>query len=76
MQSDPHTTGDWLLGAQDIGVEVSTVTREPFALIDESRVFLGDRGFETRYLAIEDQILEGSVRRVQDDRRRRLIDLA
>jgi len=76
VQLDAHATGDGLLGAQDVGVEVSTVTGEPFALVHEPRVLLGNRGLEARRLAIEHQILERPVRRMQNDRRRCFVDLA
>jgi len=76
MQVDPHPTGHELLGAQDVGVQVPAVAGEPFALIDQSCVFLRDRGFEARRLAVEHQLLECPMCRMQDDRCRRLVDLA
>jgi hypothetical protein len=52
------------------------MTREPFALVHQSRVFLGDRSLEAASLAVEHQILEGPMRGMEDDRRRRFVDLA
>ena len=76
MELDPDPARHGLLGARDVGVEVTPVGGEPLALIHEARVFLRRRGLETCHLAVEDELLEGAMRGMQDDGRRCLVDLA
>jgi len=63
------------LCALDVGVEVAPVAGKPLALVHETRVLRCDRGLETANLGIEHQVFEGAMRRVQNDGRRRFVDL-
>jgi len=76
VQLDPDASGHQLLSAQGVGVEIAPVTRKPFALVNQSRVFVRGGGFEAGRLAVEHQFLEGPVGRMQDGRRGRFVDLA
>src|SRR5437879_12176803 len=76
MEREANRPADGALCALDVGVEVAPVTGEPLALVHEARVLRRDRSLETRSLGVEHHVLEGPVRGVQDDGRRRLVDLA
>ena len=52
------------------------VRREPEAVVDHLRVFPRDARLEAQRVLREHHLFEGLVRRVQDHRRRRLVDLA
>jgi len=75
MELDANRPAHGVLCALHVGVEVAPVTSEPLALVDQTRILGRDRAFETPNLGVEHQVLEGPMRRVQNDGRRRLIDL-
>ena len=49
---------------------------KPFALVHEARVLRRDRCLEAPNLGVEHQVFEGPMRRVQNDGRRRFVDLS
>src|SRR5207248_2600829 len=76
VELDAHPTGSGALGALDVCVEVAPMAGEPLALVDETRILRGNRGFEARGLGVEHELFQGAVGRVEDDRRGGFIDFA
>src|SRR2546423_9271722 len=76
MEREANRPADGALCALDVGVEVAPVTGEPLALVHEARVLRRNRSLEMASLGVEHQVFESPVRRVKDDSRRRLVDLA
>src|SRR5436309_1261685 len=76
VESNADLAAHETLRAADVHSEVLMVRREPEAVVDHLRVFPRDARLEAQRVLREHHLFEGLVRRVQDHRRRRLVDLA
>src|SRR5207248_9717721 len=76
MELEANRPAHGALCALDVSVEVAPMTGKPFALVNETRVLRRDRRLETPSLGVEHQVFESPMRRVQDDGRRRFVDLS
>ena len=75
-QLEAHRAGDAPLHRAHERIDGLARLREPEAVVDEVGVGAGQLVLDALEIAGHDQLLELAVRGVQDDRRRRLVDLA